>query len=363
MKRILLNISLLGLAFLFVQCSTDQERGTQFVGDPVPVVVQKTARTSLQGQNLVSGRLEAKNTAHISTRMMGYVSSIAVEVGQAVKKRQPLIQINSADIAAKGGQVDAQITQAQANYDNAKKDYERFQNLFAAESASQKELDDMKTRFEMAKAGLKAAQQMRNEVNAQSNYTSITSPIDGVVTAKMTNQGDIAHPGMPLLVVESTDDLRVGILLSEKNIGGVKEGMEVDILSDLSTDKIKGKVSEVSRSAVQTGGQYLVKIDFEKQEGLLPGMFVRVAFPKAAAVKGDSQNPSSVSIPQAALVRKGQLVGVYVVGEQGTAILRWLKLGKKWGDQVEVLAGLGPDEIYILSAEEKLYNGSKINIQ
>ena len=74
---------------------------------------------------------------------------MSVKVGQSVKAGQLLVTINNADIQAKGGQVDAQIMQAQANYDIAKKDFERFQNLYNNQSASQKELDDMKARFEI----------------------------------------------------------------------------------------------------------------------------------------------------------------------------------------------------------------------
>ncbi len=71
----------------------------------------------------------------------------------------------------------------------------------------------------------------------------------------------------------------------------------------------------------------------------------------------------SIMIPKSALVENGQLTGVYVVSSQNTAVLRWLKIGKTFGDNVEVLSGLNSKEPYIISANGKLYNGAKIQIK
>jgi multidrug efflux pump subunit AcrA (membrane-fusion protein) len=123
---------------------------------------------------------------------------------------------------------------------------------------------------------------------------------------------------------------------------------------------LKGKVTEVSTSAKNTGGQYLVKAILDKTDtNILSGMFVTVLFPVAEK----SVLNTMVLIPTNALVTKGQLSGVYTVSQTNTALLRWLRLGRTYGNQVEVLSGLSADETYIVSAEGKLYNGVKINIQ
>jgi hypothetical protein len=70
-----------------------------------------------------------------------------------------------------------------------------------------------------------------------------------------------------------------------------------------------------------------------------------------------------VLVPESALVRQGQLTGVYTVGSGNVAILRWLRIGKTFGNQIEVLSGLSGDEQYIVSAEGKLFNGAKISVQ
>src|SRR5690606_31233063 len=97
-----------------------------------------------------------------------------------------------------------------------------------------------------------------------------------------------------------------------------------------SLDKtVKGKVAEVSTSARNTGGQYIVKIDLEKTENILSGMFVNAVFPiEKTEVKTQNE---LVLIPQDAVIIQGQLKGIYVVNEDNTAILRWLRLGKTYG--------------------------------
>ena len=94
---------------------------------------------------------------------------------------------------------------------------------------------------------------------------------------------------------------------------------------------------------------------------ILSGMFVNVQFPTAkketTTVKSDV-----VLIPESALVKQGQLTGIYTVGSGNFAILRWLRIGKTYGDQVEVLSGLSTDEQYIVSAEGKLFNGAKVSV-
>ena len=295
---------------------------------------------------------------------MGYVTKVNVKVGQNVRAGQLLVSINNTDLQAKKAQVDASITQATAGYNNAKKDYDRFTNLFAQQSASQKELDDMTSRYEMAKAGLEAAKQMRNEVMAQFSYSNITAPFSGTVTNTFVKEGDMANPGMPLVSIEGASRLQVTAMVSESDISNVKNGMPVKINVKSINKEVTGKVSEVSLSAKNTGGQYLVKVTLDKMDKqILSGMFVNVQFAKAKTeVNPTTVKSDLVLVPASALVRQGQLTGVYTIGSGNVAILRWLRIGKTFGNQVEVLSGLSADEQYIVSAEGKLFNGAKVQL-
>ena len=132
-----------------------------------------------------------------------------------------------------------------------------------------------------------------------------------------------------------------------------------------TTDLLAGKVSEISGSAKNTGGQYLVKVTLNATDkAILSGMFVNVQFPIANKPKTETTIKSDkVMVPESALVKQGQLTGIYTIANGKTAILRWIRTGKSFGNQVEVLSGLSSDEQYIVSAEGKLFNGAKVSVQ
>jgi hypothetical protein len=169
----------------------------------------------------------------------------------------------------------------------------------------------------------------------------------------------MASPGMPLISIETPGKFEVMAMVPETEISEIKTGTTVTVVVKSIDQSLKGKVIEVSTSAKNSGGQYLVKIDLDKTEAnILSGMFATVQFPVERKAKSEL-----VLIPNEAIVTKGQLSGVYTVSQSDTAILRWLRLGRTYGNQVEVLSGLNAEESYITSAEGKLFNGAKISIQ
>jgi RND family efflux transporter MFP subunit len=355
-------ITLAASTFLFLSCGKDRKEVTD---NTAAIAVKVAGNTAATNSSFVtaSGKIEAENSANVSTRMMGYVTKVHAKVGQKVNAGQLLVSINSTDLQAKKAQVDASILQATAAFNNAKKDYERFTALFNQQSASQKELDDMTSRYEMAKAGLEAAKQMRNEVVAQFGYSNITAPFSGEVTNTFVKEGDMANPGMPLVSIEGASRLQVTAMVSESDIANIHNNMTVNVLVKSINKAVNGKVTEVSSSAKNTGGQYLVKINLtQTDKAILSGMFVNVQFPIANKTQ-TTASTDKVLVPQSALVKQGQLTGIYTVGNGNTAILRWLRIGKTFGNQVEVLSGLSAEEQYIISAEGKLFNGAKISIQ
>jgi RND family efflux transporter MFP subunit len=362
MKKI---TAILTLSSLFLISCGGEKKNEIANETPISVQVSGTTENNISPFVTASGKIESQKSADVSTRMMGYVTNVNVKMGEKVSQGQLLISINNTDLQAKKAQADASILQATAGFNNAKKDYERFKTLFSQQSASQKELDDITLRYEMAKANLEVAKQMRNEVMAQMSYSNITAPFSGEVTNTFVKEGDMANPGMPLVSVEGNGLMQVMAMVSEGDITLIKNGMPVTVLVKSSNHQIKGKVSEVSGSATNTGGQYLVKINLEKTDkSVLSGMFVNVQFPiEKPKVKTETKKPERVLVPQSALVTKGQLTGLYTVTSKNVAILRWLRTGKSFGNQVEVLSGLTADEKYIVSAKGKLYNGAKVSIQ
>lgn len=353
------TIAAFSLALLLSSCGNKDSKLATNNAPTIKVQVSQVASQNNSPFLAVSGKIQSVNSADLSTRMMGYVTKVLVNVGDKVNKGQLLVAINNSDLQAKRAQVEASITEATAAFNNAQKDYKRFKSLFAENSASQKELDDITAHFEMAKARLEAAQQMKNEVNAQFAYSNITAPFAGVVTSKTVKAGDMARPGQPLISVEAPGNFEVMAMAPETEISNIKQATQVKVLVKAINQTLKGTVTEVSTSAKHTGGQYLVKITLNKTEApIFSGMFTTVQFP----VEKQTQT-NSILIPTEALVTKGQLSGVYTVSQMNTAVLRWLRLGRTYGDQVEVLSGLSAEETYVVSADGKLYNGVKVSIQ
>lgn len=351
-----LKIAAILTLFIVASCGKDKSE----VVDNTPAVHVKVSTPGSDNGAFVtaSGKIEAVQNANLSTRNMGYVNNVHVNVGDKVSQGQLLVSINSADILAQKGQVDASIIEATVALRNAEKDYNRYKALFVDNSASQKEMDDMTANYEMAKARLESAKQMKNQVNAQLSYSNITAPFSGVITGKFINKGDMASPGMPLISMETPGQFQVMAMVPESQISEITENTEVNVLVKSLNELIKGKVTEISSSAKNTGGQYLAKIMLDKTDAkILSGMFVTVQFSVA------NSETAVILIPTSAIVTNGSLKGIYTVSEQNTAILRWLRFGAVQGDQIEVLSGLKADEQYIVSAEGKLENGVKVTIQ
>lgn len=354
MKRILpiLTLSILTL----ISCS-DKSSDKQTVEIPTTAVVTKTAQ-KINHQQIIqtSGKVTAMQSANISTRIMGNVKSVAVKVGDKVAKGQLLLNLDDTDLQAKLLQTESGISQAQANLKNVETNYNRIKNLFESNSASQKELDDITTHYNVAKAQLEMAKQNKKQVLSQLNYTKIKAPFNGVITGKFIKEGDIANPGMPLLVVEDKNQLEVITTIAESDITAISKDNNVTVFVPTLNATFEGKVKELSSSAKLSGAQYMATISVnETNDQLLPGMFARVSF----YADGESGN-SSIYIDQQALVKKGQLTGVYTVSHKNTAILRWIQTGAEKEGLVEVISGVDEGDQYIISSDSKLFNGIQI---
>jgi RND family efflux transporter MFP subunit len=362
MKRYIQTVSLTVVSVIMLaSCSSDQRESAVKKDSPVTVTVT-TAGKQTSSYIQSSGQVVSGETAMISTRMMGFITAIKVKPGDNVQKGQLLVTISNGDILAKRAQAHAMVTEAEAAMADAKKDYERYTELFKQQSASQKELENITLNYNSVKAKAEAARQMQNEADAMLAYTNLTAPFGGVITQKNADAGSMANPGMPILILEQAGSFQVNTSVTESDIQQVKVGADAQIIIESIGRTLAGKVTQVSPSSQMSGGQYLVKVkipDHEKN-GLRSGMYAKVSI-EVPAQHGNMNHP--VMVPYSAIVNKDQLNGLYTISESQTALLRWVKLGKKVGEQVEVLSGLSSDEKFILTAEGKLYNGVPVVIK
>lgn len=359
-SRNFLIIALITLGGLSLQSCGGESKAKEAKKVEVSVAVEIAKLTNQAELMSFSGKVEAETHSNLSTRIMGQIAKINVETGQKVNVGQVLVEIHAEDIHAKKAQIKANKLEAEAAYSNAKKDYDRYTILFEQKSASQKELDDITTQFNMTKARLEAVREMGVEVEEMLRYTSIRAPYNGVITKKYMNAGDLASPGMPLVAIEKQDGFKVMARIPEKEILKIKKNDLVLVqINALGNEKISAIVAEVNPSSQYTGNQFEAKIILkptsEQKSRLYSGMYANVLIEKGGM--------PSIMIPKNVLIHKGQLTGIYTVSQSGTAMLRWVRLGKTMGDKVEILSGLSDGEKYITSFKGKIWDGAIVTIQ
>jgi RND family efflux transporter MFP subunit len=359
MKAKTVKLSIIASLLVLASCSDKATKNKAIENESVVVKTATIGANTDQANLSASGRVEAVQSANISTRIMGHVEAVKVELGQKVTKGQLLAKVGNTDMSAKLAQVKANTVAAEAAYKNVEKDYKRFEALVAANSASKKEWDDISTLFEASKAQWQAAKQMEKEVMGHLAYSDLRAPFNGVVTNKFVKVGDLAKPGVPLFEVEAPGEFQVVVRMPESQVNQFDAQGPVSIFVKSLDKTFAGKVLAASSSAKNTGGQYLVKISLEgPSDDLKSGMFVNAHFNSL-----ETDRAATLYLPESALVKRGQLTGVYVASSQNTALLRWLRLGKRIDGKAEVLSGLTQGETYIASSEGKLYNGAPITVQ
>lgn len=303
----------------------------------------------------LSGSLEPAQNALLSTRIMGNVQEIPVKTGQKVAQGELLMRISAAGIQAQIQQAEAQINSAKVRYENAQRDLQRYKELHQNQSVTPKELEQVQQAYQAALTGLKSARQGKTQIEAQLEYTEIKAPFSGLVTQLMAEEGDMARPGQPLLAVEGAGNWEIEARVSEKNIGQLRKGDSATAYIPSLDRNFAASLLSVSTSSRHSGGQFIVKAQLHSDSisELYSGMYTRLRIPQPQAAK-------TYTISRKALIEKGGLEGVYTLSDQGTAILNWLKTGKKMGDQVEVLTGLDKGDRYIQSYQGKIYNGAPV---
>ena len=277
-----------------------------------------------------TGSLQADKSIMVSTRMMGWVRKIHVVQGQTVSKGDPLLSIDDTDLLAKKAQAQAGIAEAEAVLANAQKMVERFERLYAEKSVSKAQLDDVTTGRDRAAAGVKMAKAGLREVDVHLSYLNITAPSDGIVARKMIEEGDMANPGMPLLILEQANLIKAVAHLGEKDVNAVKAGQEVQVtVSSLKNAVYNVPLDRVIPTANPGSRTYDIEATLDNSDGRLrSGMFARMRVPVGTR--------QAVMVPAKAVIRRGQLTGVWIVDENSTAHLRWVRLGHERDGKAEI---------------------------
>lgn len=338
---------------MFLSCGGQKEQPAASNSAPARVLVAPVQRSNVGGGKLFTGTVEAARRVTISTRMSGWIAEIPVEKGQRVGRGDLLIRLRDAEVKARVAQADAAIAAARAQFDNAQTNLKRIETLFKEKAATRKELDDMRTAFETARANLEAAQQQKQAALEMLAYTEIRSPIDGVVTRRLAEPGDLANPGQPLLVVEDTRQIKVVATVPETAVQLVEAGSPVQVqIPSAGSAWLDGRIARLVPGADPQTRQFHLEVLLANPGGeIQSGVFARVKLPTSAE--------AALLMPRKALFRRGQLEGVYTV-QDSTARLRWIRTGRAEGSLVEVLSGLEEGELVVLEPGQQIRDGQPV---
>ncbi len=324
-------------------------------------------RTTVPDYVEATGTVQAEQSAQLASQVMGTITRVNVHEGDRVRRGQVLITIDAAqqrsayDSAKAGLQASQEnIAAADADYALAESTMKRYQMLYDKKSVSPQEFDEVKTKLTAAKARRDASHAGRTQAEAgvsqastAMGFTNIRAPFDGLVIAKLVDPGAMAAPGVPLLIVEDPSHFRLEATVDESKMGAVRLGQAAPVVIDALGDQaITGKVVQIVPAADPASRTFTVKIDLPSNPQIRSGLFGRARFPRGQR--------ESVVIPQTAVVQRGQLQGVYVMGKDQLASLRYVTLGAPSAHQVEVLSGLQSGDQVIAEPGDRELSGKQV---
>ena len=362
-----ITILLLGLLLFFTACASDKA-----VVNAAPETVRDVTLFTAQ-QATVPDYVEAPGTVHaaqsaqLSSQVMGTVTRVNVHEGDTVRRGQVLVSIDAAQSkaayqgASAGLQASRQaMAAADADYALAESTMKRYQMLYDRKSVSPQEFDEVKTKLaaaqarrDAAAAGSLQAEATVSEANTAVGYASLRAPFDGLIIAKFADAGAMAAPGVPLLTLEDPSRFRLEATVDESQIGAVRLGPPVPVVIDsLGNRTLTGKVVQIVPAADPASRSFTVKIELPSNSQVRSGLFGRARFPR-----GERQ---SILVPQTALLHRGQLDAVYLLGPDNIASLRYVTLGKPAADSVEILSGIASGDRIVLQPADRGLAGKRI---
>jgi len=343
-------IAMIGLVFFQACGSEEPDMGER---EQVSVETDVAGLVSFEESIPYSGSVISTRSAKVSTKIMGEIIEMDLEIGDSVQKGDQLMRIRSEQLTGQKERILANMDEANAALNNAKINFDRIEALYNQESATEKEFDDMKTELSMAEARVEALQGSLKEVEELIDYTKLVAPFDATVAARMADVGDMANPGQPLLQLNETGRFKIRITVSEQDISRFNEG-DSALFSVPSAGIVNAEatVLAVNMNGSAASRQFdveLTPVQQEISEQLNAGQFTSVM------LKYDSE--PLISVKSNAIVHKGQLTGLYTVNDNDQILLRWVRTGKQKADMTEILSGLKAGERYIIPGEEPLREG------
>ena len=286
--------------------------------------------------------VEAERQTVMAAQVSGAVVEIAVKAGDRVRAGQSLLRMDAQAANQSAAVSEAQVQSVRAALAVASKDYERQKQLFAQDYISQAALERAEARFKATEAETNAQLAQAAAARTQAGYYILRAPYAGVVAEVPVTLGDMAMPGRPLLVLYDPSGLRVTAAVPQGSIqsGWAATTVKVE-LPGQPTDRqwITPAYLKVLPTVDPATHTMQVRLGLPASAmGVAPGMFARAWFP------GVEKTAAPIQVPLAAVVRRAEMTGLYVLDAQGHPLLRQVRLGRVINDRVEVLSGLNANE-------------------
>ena len=299
---------------------------------PVQAASFRTIPLSYASDGLVQPVRESR----ISAQVPGRVLEVAVKAGDRIAAGQLLVRLDDREQNQGVAGQQAQVIAARAQLENAEAQLKRTRELVSRKFMSPAALDQAESQARSARAQVEALKAGLGSAAVGKSYTRILAPYAGVVASLNVEQGDMASPGQPLMNVYAPGDLRVVVQVPQARLEAVRAVSKAQV--ELSPGHWKAVPSVKILPAADAATQSTeVRLEGLPLEGVLPGQSLRVLLATGQAKR--------LVVPISTILRRGELVSVYVLAADGRFVQRLVRLGEQFGEAgVEVLAGLSAGE-------------------
>ena len=341
MKTIFRTFIIAGAVVLAASCGNNGKKT-----ETAPAVVEEVAPSVAVAQ--VFEREVPQMATYTSTVQANVKNNIAPQSGNRIKE----IKADIGDFVKKGqvlARMDRiQLQQAELQMKNNEIEYNRLKGLYEVGALSKSDLDAIELAYKVSKTSYENL--LENSV--------LRSPVEGVITARNYDEGDMYTMTAPLFVVEQIVPVKLLVAISESDYSKVHKGDEVEIVADALTGKVfTGKINKIYPTIDPATRTFTVEILVSNpKKELRPGMFTRVT------VKFGVNN--NVVIPDVAVVKQqgsGERF-VYVLNEDGTVTYQKVVLGRRMGTEYEVLEGLSNGATIVTGGQIRLKDGIKVAV-
>ena len=323
-------------------CGNNASKGAQqaevAMADEAPTVsVEQVSVREVPQLSTYTSTVQAYVKNNIAPQMAGRISKINVEIGDFVTKGQVLAEMDKTS-----------LLQAQLQLQNQEVELQRLKALYETGGISKSDFDAVELAYNVAKTQVE---------NLEEN-TVLRSPVNGVVTARNYDAGDMYAMASPIYTVEQIKPVKLLVAISESEYSKVKKGDSVTITADAVPDKtFYGKVGKIYPTIDPTTRTFTAEVVVDNNYSTLrPGMFARVTV--------DFGSNNNVVIPDVAVVKQqgsGERF-VYVLNADGTVTYQKIVLGRRMGTEYEVLEGLADGDKIVTGGMIRLKDGIKVTV-